>query len=172
MQDEHTIALGRVGRSHGIKGQVRVHSWASPMEGITAFQEFQCHLEGEWLTVKIDNWWRQPGGSMVASVRGYRTPEDVKHLTGGVLHVPRHLLTRDDDEVFWHELEGMDVVDTSGSVCGTVTSLMETGSNDVLVVKTPETTHLIPWLMNESIVSIDQTERRIVVDWDTYGDAP
>lgn len=40
-----------------------------------------------------------------------------------------------DDEFYWRELYGMSVVTTEGYDLGVVTEILETGSNDVLVVK-------------------------------------
>lgn len=67
---------------------------------------------------------------------------------------------------------GMAVINEAGYHLGEVSDMMETGSNDVLVVKANRTDafgqkeRLLPFLMDAVIKSVDLTERRIIVDWD------
>jgi 16S rRNA processing protein RimM len=49
-------------------------------------------------------------------------------------------------------------------VFGNVETLMETGANDVLVVRDGGTESLIPYI-NGVVVDVDRTAKRIVVDW-------
>ena len=77
-----------------------------------------------------------------------------------------------DEEFYWRELFGMSVVTTEGYDLGKVTDILETGSNDVLVVKANlkdafgQKERLIPFLDEQVIKSIDRTAQRIEVDWD------
>jgi len=54
---------------------------------------------------------------------------------------------------------------------GKVDSMMETGANDVLVVKPvagsiDKTERLIPWLPDQVVTAVDVANRRLTVDWD------
>ena len=55
---------------------------------------------------------------------------------------------------------------------GVVKDLMETGANDVLVVASEEGADkegeecLIPWVMQQTIISVDLAQGTIEVDWD------
>ena len=75
----------------------------------------------------------------------------------------------DKDDFYWVDLIGLKVVTTDGDLIGTVIRLMETGSNDVLVVKDDKSRkeHLIPWVMEQFITAVDLSEGQITVDWDT-----
>ena len=58
-----------------------------------------------------------------------------------------------------------------GQLLGRVDSMMETGANDVLVVKPAtgsidKTERLIPWLPEQVVKSVDIANQRITVDWD------
>ena len=52
-----------------------------------------------------------------------------------------------------------------GVILGIVDNLMETGANDVLIVK-GERERAVPFIQGEVIVEIDQEAGRILVDWD------
>jgi 16S rRNA processing protein RimM len=66
----------------------------------------------------------------------------------------------------------MTVVTTKGYNLGHVDDLMETGSNDVLVVKANkkdafgQSERLIPFLTESVVIEVNQEEREITVDWD------
>ena len=67
---------------------------------------------------------------------------------------------------------GMAVVNEAGYHLGEVVDMMETGSNDVLVVKANKsdafgkTERLLPFLTDSVIKDVNNAERRILVDWD------
>jgi 16S rRNA processing protein RimM len=57
------------------------------------------------------------------------------------------------------------VLGKQGVLLGEVDSIMETGANDVLVVR-GEQRYLIPWVMAQTIISIDLDKGEIQADWD------
>ena len=85
---------------------------------------------------------------------------------------PASLPELSEDEFYWRELFGMQVVTTNGYDLGVVTDMMETGSNDVLVVKANlkdafgQKERLIPFLEEQVIKVVDRQAQRIEVDWD------
>lgn len=68
-------------------------------------------------------------------------------------------------EYYWKDLIGLQVVNADGDDFGKVENLLETGANDVLVVK-GDRERLIPFVMKQVIVEVDLAEGRIRVDWD------
>ena len=66
---------------------------------------------------------------------------------------------------YWKDLVGLQVQNLDGEDFGKVDHLLETGANDVLVVK-GEREYLIPFVMQEVIVEVDLVQGRIRVDWD------
>jgi 16S rRNA processing protein RimM len=65
---------------------------------------------------------------------------------------------------YWSDLIGLEVFNQEKFNFGVVDSIMETGSNDVLVIKGEKET-LIPYLDNV-ILNIDLVKKSILVDWD------
>jgi 16S rRNA processing protein RimM len=62
-----------------------------------------------------------------------------------------------------HELIGLEVLLSDGSRVGAVSSIMETGAADVLVIKGPSGEHLVP-LIRTVIVSVDREAGRILIN--------
>ena len=77
-----------------------------------------------------------------------------------------------EGEFYWRDLIGMVVVTTKGYNLGTVSELMETGANDVLVVKANpndgfgQKERLIPYLADQVVISVSAETKQICVDWD------
>ena len=76
------------------------------------------------------------------------------------------------EDFYWHELEGLTVINDSleHQVLGVVDGLIETGANDVLIVKGNLDSmdleeRLIPYL-DEFVKRIDLSKREIFVNWD------
>jgi len=68
-------------------------------------------------------------------------------------------------EYYWSELVGLNVETIDGVQFGTVESLLETGANDVLIVK-GERERGIPFLQGQTIINVDLDAGKIIVDWD------
>jgi len=103
-------------------------------------------------------------------VRGWSKVTSFTEPPEGILEykkVQRDQLPESKDEYYWADLIGLEVVTTKDVNLGLVDSLMETGANDVLVVK-GDSERLVPWIADEVIVKVDLESRIITVDWDPH----
>jgi 16S rRNA processing protein RimM len=109
---------------------------------------------------------RAQGQRVIALLEGYEDRDNARELLGSDILIRRNQLPPvAEDEHYWIDLLGMEVVTTQGVALGAVSEILETGAHDVLVVK-GEQEHLIPFVKGVYIVSIDKAHRRIEVDWD------
>ena len=163
MSTHKHVGLGYISAVHGIKGWVKVHSWTRPMEAIL---EYQPWLLGEdKRPVKIIDG-RKQGKGLVALLPGFENREQATTLVGQQIFVGRDQLPATvADEYYWSDLEGLDVHTTDGEVLGRVERLMETGANDVLVIR-GQREHLVPFIQGQYVTSVDLEGGLIIVDWD------
>ena len=70
-----------------------------------------------------------------------------------------------NDEYYWSDLEGLEVHTTTGEVLGRVEGLMETGANDVLLIR-GDRQHLVPFIQGQYVKRVDLESGLIEVDWD------
>lgn len=68
-----------------------------------------------------------------------------------------------DDEYYWRDLEGLEVVDRRRGSIGTLSDLMPTPAHDIYVVRGPFGEILIP-AVDQFIVAVDLEQRRLEVD--------
>jgi 16S rRNA processing protein RimM len=157
------IALGYVSAVHGIKGWVKIHSWTRPMEAILQYQPWL--LGEEKKPVKIVDG-RIQGKGLAALLPGFNDREQAATLVGLQIFVRRNQLPATAaGEYYWSDLEGLEVKTTGGELLGRVERLMETGANDVLVIR-GDRDHLVPFIQGQYVKRVDLEAGLIEVDWD------
>jgi 16S rRNA processing protein RimM len=163
--------LAKIGKTHGIKGWVRVISFTSPADNILDYQVFEASRAGNTITLEIQEYKSQVGG-FIALIKGYETPEMARQLTGLELTVALSELPElDQDDVYWYQLEGLEVQNQHKQSLGTVLKLLETGANDVLVITPNEASiddreRLIPFIRGTIINNIDLAGGLLSVNWE------
>ena len=106
------------------------------------------------------------GKAVVAQLDGVNDRDGAASLMGWDIFIsPDQLPKVAKGEYYWSDLIGLNVETDLGIQLGAVDSLLETGANDVLVVK-GERERAIPFLQGKTIINIDLDAGKIVVDWD------
>jgi 16S rRNA processing protein RimM len=169
---EEKIILGRLGAVYGIKGWLKVQAFTDYAESIFDYGTWLIGRENSWQNAHIVEWRRHNKG-LIVKFADVDVREKAQLLTGMEIAVLASQLPElAEDEYYWRDLVGMQVVNTTGYNMGKVKSLMETGSNDVLVVQANnndafgKSERLIPFVESEMILKVDKNERVITVDWD------
>ncbi len=67
-------------------------------------------------------------------------------------------------EYYWNDLIGLEVVNKAQFVLGKVFNLVNTGSNNVLVVRGGKE-HWVPYI-SPFLIQVDINNQTILVDWD------
>jgi 16S rRNA processing protein RimM len=87
-------------------------------------------------------------------------------LTGKKIAIRREQRAKlKKNEYYWSDLEGLTVINQHDTVLGKISYLIETGSNDVFVVK-GDKEHAIPYLLGDVVISIDLDTRIMRVNWE------
>ena len=93
--------------------------------------------------------------TVIAKLEGIDTPEEAEKLRNKILYMHRDDLELDDDTYFIQDLIGMEVRDAdSGQIYGKLADVMQTGANDVYVIKGDDKEYLVPAIA-DVIVSTD-----------------
>ena len=168
------VNVGRITTVYGVKGWVKIHSNTEPRENILQYQPWWLKTRHGVKPVEIDAG-RQHGQGIVAHIVGVDDRDKAREYCQIDIAVERDQLPAlEDDEYYWHQLEGLTVIsefDGNEYNLGEVSKLIETGANDVLVVKGKETSldrneRLLPYVPGQFIKSIDLDAGEIRVDWD------
>lgn len=165
-RDSRRVVMGKVGSLYGVRGWVKVHSYASPPENLLRYQPWQLRVDGVWRTIAVADG-RRHGKGMIAQLAGYTDREAARALIGADIAVERAQLEAPaDNEYYWADLIGATVVNRDGVEIGRVDHLLETGANDVLVVQGGRGETLIPFVPGRYVLAVDLARERILVDWE------
>jgi 16S rRNA processing protein RimM len=166
------VTLGKVGAVYGIKGWLKIHSFTDDQEAILDYFPWSLKLGNKVQSVEITDW-RKHNNGLVVKVAGIDDRDIAQKLVGSEIFVSEDALSDlPEGEFYWRDLIGMAVVTDKGYDLGHVSDIMETGANDVLVVKANlkdgfgKKERLIPYLMDQVILSISAEDKQICVDWD------
>lgn len=165
------VVLGKLGTAYGIRGWLKVHSYTDQAEGIFAYDNWLVGNEQHRQPMQVEQWRRHNKGLIVklSNCDDRNTAERL--INQDIAVAAEQLPALDNDEFYWRDLIGMRVINTEGYDFGVVTGLMETGSNDVLQVKSDrndaygQQERLIPFIENDVIQGVNLEEQRIDVIW-------
>jgi 16S rRNA processing protein RimM len=175
---ENVLVVGKITGVHGIKGWVKIHSFTEPQENFLRFGKWMLRRRGELEAIEFDAG-RVQGKGLVAHIAGVDDRTLAEGYRGLEVVVPEGCLPGlEPGEYYWSQLQGLQVwcrdagePDSADRVLlGTVDYLIETGANDVLVVKPAagsidQRERLIPYLPGDVVTRVDLAEGLIEVDW-------
>ena len=105
--------------------------------------------------------------SLLAKFADYDDRENARSLIGLEIRVARaQLPALADDEYYWADLIGMHVSNTDGINFGQVTTVVDTGANDVLVELKANGNAWCLSYSRDYVRNVDLSARQILVDWD------
>lgn len=164
-QQNKTIGVGKISGVFGVKGWVKVFSYTDPRENILSYSPWILKKGDDIRTFKIVDGKLQ-GKTIVAQLEGVTDRDQAAGLTGFEVFISQTQLPKAaEGEFYWSELIGMMVETVQGIQLGMVDGLLETGANDVLIVK-GDRERAIPFLQGQTIIKIDLDAGIIIVDWD------
>ena len=161
---QRPIIVGRVTAVFGIRGWVKIASFTDPPENLLGYRPWLLASGTGFEPVEVDEL-KVHGNGFVAQLDGCTDRDLAARFTGRDLAVPRsELPAAEPDEYYWFDLAGLEVVSPSGEPLGRVTRVLETGANDVLVVRGAEREILIPFVA-AVVTDVDLADGRLTADW-------
>lgn len=143
---EELVAVARIVRPRGLKGEVVAEiltDFPERFEGLNNVTAVRPG--GERLDLKIEGHWFQQG-RIVLKFAGYDSVEAAEGLRNIEICVAEDAtVALQTDEFYDWQLVGCIVETVDGAPVGTVTGLMRTGPNELLVVAGNGKEHLIPF---------------------------
>ncbi len=163
--DGDRVIVGRISGIYGVKGWVKVFSYTEPRENILKYSPWMLRRGGQWRTMALVTGRRQ-GAGVIVRLDGFEDRDQARELIGADIAIRRdQLADAGPDEYYWVDLIGLKVKTLQGVELGIVDHLLETGANDVLVVRAQEEI-LIPYVRGDVVTDVDLKAGVITVDWD------
>jgi len=127
------LLMGRIGAAHGIKGEVRIVSFAQDPLAIATYGPLETSRAGLVVTITAA---RLAGTVVVARLAGVSDRSAAESLNGVELYLDRARLPalEADEDFYIADLIGLEARLSDGAVIGTVTAVPNHGAGDILEV--------------------------------------
>jgi len=160
---EKPIILGKITGHFGVKGWLKVFSHTQPREEITKYKLIYVYLQGFYELIDNSEW-NSSGKNILLKLDKTSDRESASKYINSDLVINRaNLPELPDGRYYWNDLEGMQVKNIHGNSLGTISHMIETGSNDVIVLSDER---LIPFVLDDVVKEVDLKNRTIIVEWD------
>ncbi|ARU64291.1 ribosome maturation factor RimM [Histophilus somni] len=172
MEQQRIEVVGKLGSTYGIRGWLRLYSSTEQAESIFDYQPWFLKIKGQWQPIELESW-KFHNHELIVKLKGINEREVAQTLANVEIGVNLSVFPLlDEGDFYWHDLIGCQVVNLQGYAMGVVSEMMETGANDVLVVRAStkdafgKKERLIPFLYEQVVKRVDLSSKTIEVDWD------
>ena len=157
---ESYFLVGEVLEPQGIRGEAKVRPYASNPDDYFRWSTMYLEKDGQYRPIGV-KCSRVHDGFAYMTLEGCTGPEDVEKYRGAQLYVAREdAAPLEEGEVYIRDLIGCRAVDEEGREIGVVTDVLQYGSVDTYVFKTPRGTMMAPALL--AVFPVTDVEQRVL----------
>ncbi len=160
---EDMLRIGVVSSTHGIRGEVKVFPTTDRPEQFETLDTVFLDTGKQLLTMEIEKV-RYFKKMLIVKFKGYDNINDIEPYKGKDLLITRdQAVPLEENEYFIADIIGCRAVTDEGRELGVVDDVLETGANDVFLVKKPDGKELLLPYIEECILAVDLEEKKITV---------
>lgn len=163
---EKLFNVGKVVNTHGIRGEIKVVPQTDFPDVRFAKGSQLMLIQPETnmlLNVTVESA-RLHKNTYMVKLQGFDNINDVEKYKGWILKVAEdHLLELAEDEYYYHEIVGCQVITEEGECLGEIVEVLSPGANDVWVVKRSKGKELLLPVIDEVIVDVDVKHKQVKI---------
>jgi 16S rRNA processing protein RimM len=154
------VCLGIVVGAHGVRGVVRIKSFAADPRDVGAYGPLTDESGGRRFEVTVEGFAR---GAVLARLSGVADRDAAEALRGLRLYVPRAALPATKEDEYYHaDLIGLPVETREGSALGRVRAVHNFGAGDILELRADDGRELMLPFSDAVVPIVDLASGRIV----------
>ncbi|WP_343192466.1 ribosome maturation factor RimM [Buchnera aphidicola (Taiwanaphis decaspermi)] len=162
-KSKKNIIIGKIGKPYGLLGNNKINSFMEKKSNIFKYIPWIIK-KNIFQKLKIVFYKKT---KMIAKIKGVNNRDQAQIYTGHNIYINNSKLPKlKYEEYYWKDIIKCLVYNMKINKLGMVTKLIETGSNDVLVVESSNKKLFIPFLMKKVIKKVNILNKIIIVDWD------
>lgn len=161
MNKEQCFQVGRIAKVHGLRGEVNVVLDVDFPEDYEGLEHLFLEQKGRLVPFFLEHFVIQPGGRALAKFEELDTIEQVESLVGSEAFLPvAELPELDEDQYYYHELIGFEVIDETKGLIGPVQIIYDLETQDLLGVTHQGKEVLIP-IQDGIIQKVDKAAKKV-----------
>ena len=160
---EDIFQVGAITSIHGVRGEVKVFPTTDDVRRFKKLKEVLLDTGKEMLALEIESvkFFKQ---FVILKFKGIDSLNDVEKYRSKNLYVTRENAVKlRKDEYFIADLIGLSVLTDEKSQLGELIDVIQTGANDVYVVKMADGKEVLLPAIKECILNVDMEERQMMV---------
>ncbi len=160
---EEYFRIGVITTTHGLRGEVKVFPTTEDPRRYDSLKE--CYLKEHDgyrpVTVTGCKYFKN---MVIVAFREFTTIEEAVLLKNKEIYVDRaHAIPLEEGEYYIADAIGSDVFDDQGKRIGILEDYLETGAQDVFLIRRENGKELLIPAVDEFIRSVDVTEKKVIV---------
>ena len=157
------LAIGKFGKTHGVIGQIKVHSFTEQEKDILNYSHF-FYKDGTEMNLKI---FTDGSGKIFGQISGIDSIEAAREFTNKEIFIDKDMLPElGEKEYYWDDLIGATVNNLEGHKLGIVAKIENHGASDLIFIDNKKGQEIIVPIENEFFQKFDKDNNLIIVDWD------
>lgn len=157
------ICIGKIHRTHGIRGDVLLEPMTDFPERIRSGRKVYAGEEHKPLKITRV---RQKPPMLLVGFSEFKDETESAVLRNQFLYVRADELPKlPDGEYYFHELIGLEAVNKDGKIMGVLSEILETGANDVYVIRKEDGSEELVPAVPQFILEVDMPKRQIRIDF-------
>lgn len=165
------LVLGKLRRAHGVRGEIPLEVYTQMLELLLPESVVYVGEDRQPYTIEAIRWKQE---LLLLKFEEINDRTVVSELTNELVYVNTEALPAlSEDEFYYHEIIGMRVFEEGGLFLGVLTEIIETGANDVYLIKNDAGEEILIPATEEMILEIDPDQEKMIVsrmEWYGEGD--
>jgi len=162
MKKEDCFYLGKVVKTHGLKGEVTLKIDADDPSAYVNMKHFFLEIN-KVLTPFFVEKITPNGDKFFIQVQDIKTIEQAQNLVGKTVYLPLEMLPKlSGKQFYFHEIVGFTVVDTEKGELGPVSEVLEYPTQAILQVMKGKKEILIP-ILDQVIKKVDRDKKILTI---------
>lgn len=160
---EEFLQVGMITSTHGVRGEVKVFPTTDDAKRFRKLKEVFLDTGRGKLALEIESvkFFKQ---MVILKFKGIDTLDDVAKYRQAGLYVTRENAVKlGKDEYFIADLMGVEIYDEEDRRIGVLEDVLETGANDVYVIRRTDGGELLLPAIKQCVLDVDVQERRMKV---------
>lgn len=163
MREKDLISIGKIAGTYGYRGMVRIIPLTDFPERFKELKKAIIWQKNKVRDVMVEEA-RPHGNVYLLKIEGIDSREAAQEYNNALLKIePSQVYPLPEGYYYHFQLQGLSVYDKEKGLLGELTEILETGANDVYVVKSPEYGEILLPAIKDIILEINLEEKMMLV---------